>query len=157
MVHSQPNGGSAYALAFIPLTPLVSTQSSTTNRLILVGNKVLAYRRPLIPEDSTMTQEQINKAIRRVYFIGSEKLWVSVRTRGLPKQMDTGRLQVYSFRYTTDGELILQTEEGEMTTRMVWMAPQMPYSDLCVFAVYILINGVRFERVMIDFYSSKNR
>ncbi|QQR78510.1 MAG: hypothetical protein IPJ68_05565 [Candidatus Moraniibacteriota bacterium] len=104
-----------------------------------------------------MKQESINKAIRRVYFVGSEKMWVSVRTRGLPKQMDTGRLQVYSFRYTTDGELTLHTEEGEMTTCMVDMAPKMPYSALSLFAGYILINGVRFERVMIDFYPSKSR
>lgn len=101
--------------------------------------------------------QSINKAIRRVYFIGSEKLWVSVKTRGLPKQMDTGRLQVYSFNYTTDGELALRTEEGEMTTCMVEMVPKMPCSDLCLFAGYILINDVRFERVMIDFYSSKTR
>lgn len=92
-----------------------------------------------------------------MYFVGSEKMWVSVRTRGLPKQMDTGRLKVHSFRYTTDGELTLQTEEGEMVTRMVAMGPRTIHSDLCLFAEYVLMNDVRFERVIIDFYSSETR
>lgn len=105
-----------------------------------------------------MSQEQsINKAMRCVYFVGSEQMWVSVMTRGLPKQMDTGRQQVHFFRYTTDGELTLQTEEGEMTTWMVTMGPRTIHSDLRLLAEYILINGVRFERVVIDFYSSKTR
>ena len=102
-----------------------------------------------------MSQESINKAIRRVYFVGSEQLWVSVKTRGMLKHLDTGRLQVYSFRYTTDSELILKTEEGDVTSWMVEMAPNMRYSSLCLFAGYVLMNGVRFERVMIDFYPSK--
>lgn len=102
-------------------------------------------------------QENINKAIRRVYFVGSEQMWVSVWTRGLPKQMDTGRQQVHSFRYTADGELTLKTEEGEMTTWMVAMGPRTIHSDLRLFAEYILMNGVRFEHVIIDFYSSKTR